>query len=208
MSLEATPRSPGPSDAALVVAARAGEEWAFEALYRRYSDMVHGLAFRLLGGGADVDDMVQDGFVAAFDSLDRIEDPNAFRSFLCGVVVRTTCKLLRRNRLLTRLGLRRTSGPIDFDAIVGRPCPPDVYAELRAVYGVLREMPPEVRVALVLKRVEGATLDEIAQLTGLSLATVKRRIVAGEAAIAAHAIDAGDAGDAEESDVKRAGGGS
>ena len=40
----------GPSDAALVVAARAGEEWAFEALYRRYADMVHGLVFRLTGG--------------------------------------------------------------------------------------------------------------------------------------------------------------
>jgi RNA polymerase sigma-70 factor (ECF subfamily) len=170
----------GPSDAALVVAARAGEEWAFEALYRRYSDLVHGLAFRLTGGGSDVDDVVQDSFVQAFRSLDRLDDPNVFRAWLWGVTARTTGKLLRRHRLLARLGLRRREAPVDFDTLVGRECPADVHLELRAIYGTLHAMPPEVRVALVLRRVEGHGLEEVARIMGLSLATVKRRLAAGE----------------------------
>jgi DNA-directed RNA polymerase specialized sigma24 family protein len=42
------------------------------------------------------------------------------------------------------------------------------------------ELPPSVRVPLVLRRVEGYSLDVVAQLTGFSLATVKRRIAEGE----------------------------
>jgi len=174
----------GPSDAALVVAARAGEHWAFEALYRRYGDMVHGLVYRLTGGGADVDDLVQDSFVQAFRSLEGLEDPNVFRSWLWGVTARTTGKLLRRHRLLSRLGLRRREAPIDFDAIVGRECPPDVYPELRALYTTLGAMPADARVALILRRVEGHGLDEIARAMNLSLATVKRRIAVGDRILA------------------------
>ena len=170
-----------PSDAALVVAARAGESWAFEALYRRYADVVYGLAFRFLGGSAaDAEDMLQESFVEAFAAIHRLEDPGALKSWICSVVVRRTCKLLRRQRLMTRLGLRRPGEPVDYDAFIGKQCPPDVYSELCAIYRLLDEMPAEVRVVLLLRRVDGAPLDEIARMTGLSLATVKRRLTAGE----------------------------
>jgi RNA polymerase sigma-70 factor (ECF subfamily) len=174
-------RPAGPSDAALVVAVRAGEEWAFEALYHRYADLVYGLAFRLLGSPEDAEDMLQESFIEAFAAIHRLKDPAALRSWLCSLSIRRTCKLIRRRRLLGRLGLRRREGPIDLDTIVGRHCPPDVYSELRALYGILGTMPAEVRVVLVLRRVDGATLDEIAEMTGLSLATVKRRLTAAEA---------------------------
>ncbi|APR78356.1 RNA polymerase sigma factor RpoE [Minicystis rosea] len=174
-------RPAGPSDAALVVAVRANEGWAFEALYHRYADLAYGVAFRLLGSPEDAEDMLQESFIEAFAAIHRLQEPAALRSWLCSVVVRRTCKLLRRRRLLNRLGLRRREGPIDFDGLIGRGCPPDVYTELRALYGILDTMPAEVRVVLVLRRVEGATLDEIAKLTGLSLATVKRRLTAAEA---------------------------
>jgi RNA polymerase sigma-70 factor (ECF subfamily) len=189
----ARPAPVGPSDAALVVAARAGEEWAFEALYRRYGDLVHGLALRLVGGGPDADDLVQDSFVQAFHSLDRLEDPSVFRAWIWGVTVRTAGKVLRRHRLLARLGLRRAT-PIDPDAVIAPSCPPDVHLELRALYAALGAMPADVRVALVLRRVEGQGLEEIGRSMGLSLATVKRRIAAGEKMLAeSAAAEGGDA---------------
>ena len=51
----------GPSDAALVVAARAGEHWATEALFHRYVRTVNRLALRLMGRDVDVDDLVPVG---------------------------------------------------------------------------------------------------------------------------------------------------
>jgi RNA polymerase sigma-70 factor (ECF subfamily) len=63
---------------------------------------------------------------------------------------------------------------------VSREAPPDVAAELRAIYSLVEDLPANVRVPLVLRRVEGYALEEIARLTGASLATVKRRVADGE----------------------------
>jgi RNA polymerase sigma-70 factor, ECF subfamily len=173
----------GPTDGALVVAARAGEDWAREALFRRHAPMVAGMAFRLLGRDDDVDDLVQDSFVEALRSLDRLQAPQAFASWLASIVVRTSSKVIRRRRLLTRLGLRRGEA-IDVDAVVSPSAPPDVATELRALYARIEALPASVRVALVLRRVEGLGIDEIAALIGASPATVKRRIAEGEQLLA------------------------
>jgi RNA polymerase sigma-70 factor (ECF subfamily) len=169
----------GPSDAALVVAARAGEPWAREALFRRYAPMASGLALRLIGRDADLDDLVQDSFVAALRGLDGLKEPQAFAGWLASIVVQTAYKLLRRRRLARRLGLYRPD-PIDVDAIIARDAPADAVVELRAIYGLLEDLPARVRVPFVLRRVEGHSLDEVAQLVGCSLATAKRAIAEGE----------------------------
>lgn len=178
---ENLPIPAGPSDAALVVAARAGEAWACEVLYRRHARGLFGLAYRLLGRDADVDDLVQESFLVAFGRLERLAEPAAFRSWLSGILVRKTCKLLRHRRLLARLGLRHPEPPADFDKLFSRSAPGEVVVELRAIYSAIHRMPTDVRTALLLRRVEGHTLEEVAELTGMSLATVKRRLAKGEA---------------------------
>jgi RNA polymerase sigma-70 factor (ECF subfamily) len=172
---EAQPASPGPSVAALVVSARAGEMWAKEALFRRHARMVSGMAFRLMGRDEDVDDLVQETFSQALSSLHKLEAPAAFPSWLGGIVVRLAHSTLRKRRLLSRLGLR-DAHTIDLDTIVSQDAPADVVAQLRAIYGKIDELPPKLRVPLLLRRVEGLRLEEIATMTETSLATVKRRI--------------------------------
>jgi RNA polymerase sigma-70 factor (ECF subfamily) len=169
------PGLPPASDAQLVDAARTGAEWAREALYRRHARMANGLAYRLLGNDAELDDLVQDCFVIALTTLDRLAEPSAFSGWLGGIVVRQAHKRLRRRRMLVRFGLRR-SEPVDLDAIVRPGLPPDVAMELRRVYSAIDELPAEERIALVLRRVEGLELAEVATRMGLSLATVKRRL--------------------------------
>src|SRR6185503_898801 len=139
----------GPTDAALVLAARAGEEWAKEALFRRYARLALGLAYRILPSDADIDDLVQDSFLYAFERLGGLSNPQAFHAWLSSIVVRTAGKRLRRRRLQVRLGLRPNQ-PIDVDQVVARTAPPDVAAELHAVYRVLEKLPIEERIALVL----------------------------------------------------------
>jgi RNA polymerase sigma-70 factor, ECF subfamily len=170
----------GPSDAALVLAARAGEEWAREALFRRYARLALALAYRILPRDADIDDLVQDSFLSAFQRLDRLSNPQAFQAWLTSIVVRTAGKRLRRRRLQLRLGLVQ-SEPIDVDQVVSRSAPPDIAAELRAVYGLLEKLSVEERIALVLRRVERLEIPEIAEQMGLSSSTVKRRLNAAEA---------------------------
>ena len=157
----------GPTDAALVVAARAGESWAREALFRRHIRMALGLAHRLLPRDEEVDDVVQDCFVSALNRLGSLDNPQAFAAWLGSIVVRTVGKRLRRRRLLARLGLRA-------------PEPGDVAVELRRVYAVIAELPAQARIALVLRRVDGLEVPEIARQMGIGLSTVKRRLKTAE----------------------------
>jgi RNA polymerase sigma-70 factor (ECF subfamily) len=176
----ATRSGAGPSDAALVLAARTGEAWAQQALFRRHAPGTNGLAFRLMGRDADVDDLVQDSFVYALSHLDALRDPQAFGGWLRAIVVRTAGKVLRRRRLLERLGLRKRGEPVDLDAVASRVAGPDVAAELRRTYAVLETLPAQERLALLLQRVEGLELQEVAAALGVSLATAKRRIAAAQ----------------------------
>jgi RNA polymerase sigma-70 factor (ECF subfamily) len=174
---EPQPRHSGPSDAALVVAARAGEEWAREALFRRYARMVFGLVYRLMGRDEEIEDLVQDCFVQALANLGRLSEPQAFGAWLTAVVVRTAHKVIRRRVLATRLGMRRRGEPVDVDALVSRGAPADVLAELHAVYRLIDQLPPRARVALVLSRVEGMSQEEVAAAMGVSVSTAKRLVV-------------------------------
>jgi RNA polymerase sigma-70 factor (ECF subfamily) len=178
----ADPAASGP-DARLVEAARVGERWAAEALVRRHARGLNGLALRLLGRDVDVDDVVQDAFVSAFGALERLKDPQAFEAWLREILVRIVGKLIRRRRMLARLGMGRASLDIDLDALIGPGVPQDDALELRRVYALAQRLPAQVRVPLLLQRVEGLGLAEIARLTGTSQATVKRRVAAGEAAL-------------------------
>jgi RNA polymerase sigma-70 factor, ECF subfamily len=175
-----TKSGPGPTDAALVLAARAGEPWAREALFRRHARLALGLAFRIMPYDADIDDLVQDSFLYAFERLEKLSNPQAFQAWLCSIVVRTAGKRLRRRKLQVRLGLR-SQKPVDVDEVISRSAPPDVAAELRSVYSLLETLPVEERVALVLRRVERLEIPEIAEQMGLSVSTVKRRLHAAEA---------------------------
>lgn len=175
----------GPTDAALVVAARAGEGWAQEALFQRHARLAFGLAHRFAPREVEVDDLVQDSFLYAFQRLGSLDNPQAFAAWLGTIVVRTASKRFRRHRLLTRLGLRR-SEPFDLTAVVSPAAPPDVVAELRALYAVIDRFPAEERIALILRRVDGLGIQQIAEYMDASESTVKRRLRAAEARLDRH----------------------
>jgi RNA polymerase sigma-70 factor (ECF subfamily) len=169
-------------DGALVLAAQKGEPWAQEALFRRYVPIAFRQAWRLLPH-EDPEDLAQEALVKALTNLQRLEVPQAFAAWLSTIVVRLATSKLRKRRVLERLGLRRAQ-PIDVEAIVAEG-EQEASAELREVYGRLAGMPAEERVALVLQRVEGLELTEIAERMGLSLATVKRRLSAASSKLGA-----------------------
>jgi len=171
----------GPTDAVLVASARAGERWAAEALFRRHEPLVSGMAYRLMGRDEDVDDLVQETFAQALARLETLKDAQALAGWLCSILVGNVAKTIRRRRMMARFGVGRYALAIDLDTLVGPSVPADDAVELRRVYALAETLPDTIRVPLVLQRVEGLSLEEIAELVGCSLATVKRRVAEGEA---------------------------
>jgi RNA polymerase sigma-70 factor (ECF subfamily) len=145
--------------------------------------MVNGLAYRLMGRDGDVEDLVQDSFTEALRSLHRLEEPQAFTKWLGSIVIRTATKTIRRQRLMGRLGLRRSKDPIDVETIASRAASPELAAELQKIYERLEPLPTEQRIAFTLRRIERMPLGDVARSMGLSLATVKRRVAAAAAAL-------------------------
>jgi RNA polymerase sigma-70 factor, ECF subfamily len=168
-----------PTDGALVTAAQAGDVRAKEALFRRHVGLVSGLAFRLLGRDAELEDVIQESFAVAFASLPKLSRPQAFASWLATIVTGTTIATIRRRRLLARFGLLRRE-PVQLETLIATTAPPDVAAELAAVYRIIDTLPTKERVVLVLRRVEEYSLLEIVEHTGWSLAAVKRRLARAE----------------------------
>jgi RNA polymerase sigma-70 factor, ECF subfamily len=172
-----------PTDAALVAAACRGDMRAKEALFHRYVGMASGLAYRLLGRDTDLDDVVQESFTVAFATLEKLAKPQAFAAWFRAIVTGTAIAVIRRRRFLARFGLSRQE-PIDLDTLIAPTAPPEIAAELRAVYSAIDALPASERVVLLLRRVEHLPLEEIAEQTGLSLATVKRRLERATGALA------------------------
>lgn len=163
-------------ETALVAALRAGRADAGAAFYDRYSGAVHALVFRLMGPDVDLDDVVHDVFVRALQSLSRLRDPGALKSWLFGVAART---------VMIRFQTRRRQRWLRFFAPEDVPSPsvtPDTELgeALREVYAILDGMDPEERVAFVLHRVEGLSHEDAAAAAGTSLSTYRRRLSRGE----------------------------
>lgn len=181
--------SPGveTEDAALVTSLLAGNRGAFEQLYRRHAQFAFKLAVRLQGSGQDIEDIVHDAFLKAQARIGSLLDPGSFRGWLGSIVVNEVRLRLRRGRLLRALRLQ-SSEPIDLDSVASEAASPEVRAQLAQVYGMLRLMATEERIAWTLRFVERHRLEEVAELTGCSLATVKRRLLAAQRFLAEHLV--------------------
>lgn len=174
-------------DAKLAVLAQNGERIAFEALYRRHASFALNLAVRIQGSSVDVEDIVHDAFLRAHQRLSELRDGAAFRSWLGSIVVRLVRSRLRRNRLITALGVGNPD-PIDLDAIASDAAGPETRAQLAQIYALLKTMPADDRIAWTLRYIERHPLEGVADLCGCSLATVKRRVQRGQRFLSAHFV--------------------
>ncbi len=144
-----------------------------DTLFRRYSSYVAAVAHRLLGRDDDVDDTVQEVFLAAVRGLRSVRDPNAVKSWLACIAVRVARRKLRKRRMRSFFGLE---DPATYGKVTDPSASPEQRALLERVYRVLDEMPTNERLAWALRYVEGEPLESVATLSGCSLATAKRRI--------------------------------
>jgi len=174
------------SDAQLVARAIEGDRWGREMLYRRHATYLLAIAARLLGNRNEGEEVVQDTFVTAFEQLSTLREPAALRGWLAQIAVSQVRRRMRRGRLMRVLGLDRGADDATLAALASPGTNPDQRAELALVDRAMRGMPSNVRIAWMLRMVEGLELAEVASACGCSLATAKRRIAAADAVVRTH----------------------
>jgi RNA polymerase sigma-70 factor (ECF subfamily) len=148
-------------DAGLVRRAQEGDESAFTRLYDRYARVVHGVLLARVPR-VDVDDLVQDVFLSAWQRLGTLRDPAAFGGWLA---------MIARNRATD--SRRRSVDAAELPANLAATDATAARAEAMAVLAIIRSLPEAYRETLVMRLVEGLTGPEIAERTGLTPASVR-----------------------------------
>ena len=143
------------------------------ALYTRYAPYVGAIALRLTGRPHEVDDLVQDVFLAAHSGLLRRDNDNEIKGWLARVTVRLSKRRLQALRIRGFFGV---GDQPQFERIASADANPEHRALLAAIYRILEAQPVGHRIAWILRCVDEHPLAEVAELCGCSLATVKRRI--------------------------------
>lgn len=151
-----------------------------DEVYRRYCRYVAAVILRLAGREAEVDDLVQDVFVEAARGIKRLRQPAAIKGWLATIAVRLVRRRLRMRRMRRFLGLDDYT---DYTRLVDPAASPVDKLLVRAVYGVLDELPVEERLAFSLHHIEGENIEVVARLCACSPATAKRRIARAQRAL-------------------------
>jgi RNA polymerase sigma-70 factor (ECF subfamily) len=150
----------------------------------QHSEHVGRILTRILGSPGDVDDLVQEVFVRAFQRVAELGEPWAVRSWLTAITVfvaREAIRASKRRRWLIFLAPEEMPEPDGSDAS------PELRAAVRAFYEVIGQLDADARIAFTLRFVEGMELAEIARACDVSLATIKRRIKSAETEFARRA---------------------
>ena len=170
-------------DSELVREARKGSQRAYAEIVERYQRPLFSLVVRMVKDAELAEDLCQEAFIKAFKALDSYDHGRKFSSWLFKIAHNTTIDHLRRKRLqLESLeGDQESDRPSHSQTLADETtASPEVRAEssdlgraLEACIGALRE---EYREVIVLRFVEGLAYQEIADITGLPLGTVKTNI--------------------------------
>jgi RNA polymerase sigma-70 factor, ECF subfamily len=183
------PGADAPLDRELVERALGGEALAQQLLYRRHVRAVTERVTRLLARIGEAEDVVQDAFVEAFACLPSLEDRSRFGAWLMRIAVHQAHRRFRRRRLLARLGLDRGCDDARLEAIADPGLDPERRLALARLDAELARLPAALRLAWMLRYVEGCELADAAAQSGCSLATIKRRIQRADARLQARLGD-------------------
>lgn len=160
-------------DVEITIRAQNADEAAFRELYFRHARYIAGVAYRLMGNDAEIDDVVQETFVDAADGIANLKEPKALRAWLVAIAVRRVRKLLSRRRA------RRIFG-FQIAEVAARASDPNDRRRVDELYEALDQIPTDLRLPWTLHRIEQMSLPETAAACGVSLATIKRRIAEAE----------------------------
>jgi RNA polymerase sigma-70 factor (ECF subfamily) len=155
-------------DRDLIAKARRGDVEGYNLLVSRWEKRVFNYLLRLVGNREDALDLSQDVFLKAYQNLPKLDDPAKFAGWLFRIAHNEAYSLLRRNRPETELE--------------GDPRPPDTGGRLLplelslAVESALMRLTHDQREAVLLKVYQGFKFEEMAEILGCPVSTVKSRL--------------------------------
>lgn len=172
------------SDERLVERAKKGDADAFEVLVSRYERKVYNLAYRLTGHHEDASDLAQDAFVRVYTRLADFRGDSSFATWLYRIVTNACKDELRRRRRQTVTSLdqpmENDDGEMTRQVEDAHTDTPEQAVERqevqRAVQLAINSLDEHFRMVLVMRDIQELSYNEIADVLGENLGTVKSRL--------------------------------
>ncbi len=171
----------------LILQCQAGhrpDKAAFAELMRRYQSNVERILYHLAPDWHDRADLTQEVWIRVYRNIKRLNEPEKFRGWLSRIATNLFYDELRKRK--------RTASPLSLDAplsmddgemeweLASETPGPDENLTTQEFYDQLRDaiadLPEAFRTTIVLREIQGMAYEEIAEITGVSLGTVKSRI--------------------------------
>lgn len=177
-------------DEQLVAACQKGHWEAFESLVARYERKIYNLAYRLSGNAEDANDLAQETFIRLYRSIHTFRGQSAFSTWLYRIATNVCLDELRRRQRHPVVSLdapmETEEGQMERDVVDLTQLPEFIYEhkELRqTVQRLIGELAEDHRLVLILRDFENLSYEEIAQVLGCQLGTVKSRLNRARAAL-------------------------
>lgn len=172
--------------ALLVRNAASGDRGAMEQLLMRAQEAAYRFSLLVCGHAEDAEDVMQDALLKTYQYVNRIDQPDAFRTWLY-TTVRNACLMKRRRRVgeparfeSLEHGIDRSDGTTAAINVADRARPVDEQMIAdgmdRRLRDALGKLPPEYRMIVVMREIEGLSTRDVAAVTGYSEANVKTRL--------------------------------
>ena len=171
------------TDEELVARSRSGDQDSFNQLIVRWERPIYALAYRVLGREEDARDVCQDTFLRAYRALPGFKGQAKFSSWLYRIALNLCRDWIRRQQ---RAPVSQMPEDIDPAELLAETEPTESIEDLVArrelsaiVADAMKSLSDEQRTAIILKEYHGMTFQEIAELQGCPLSTVKTRLYQG-----------------------------
>jgi len=171
------------TDEELVARSVAGDSDSFNQLVLRWERPIYALAYRVIGREEDARDVCQETFLRAFRALKGFKGQAKFSSWLYRITLNLCRDWIRKER---RTPVVQAPEGVDLISLAAAEEPAESVEDLiarrdmaRAMARLMADLPEEQRTAIVLKEYHGLTFQEIADLLGCPLSTVKTRLYQG-----------------------------
>lgn len=170
-------------DEELVARSKTGDLQAFDELVCRYERKIYTLAYRMFGNYHDANDLAQEAFLRAFQSIKGFRGDSSFYTWLCRIATNVCRDELRKRYRVSVESLDEEVNIGDWEIKkqipTANPGPAELYErqELQhELQDLINTLTPEFRMALILRDIQGQSYEEIAEQLECSLGTVKSRI--------------------------------
>jgi RNA polymerase sigma-70 factor (ECF subfamily) len=166
------------SDEELMLSVAKGDLCAFEKIAHRHQELVWNIAYRSLGNKTDAEDVAQEAFLKLLDAAGRYRPTASFRTYLYRIVTRLCLDRVKKKQPLCTSKLPETfdPGPTASENLIS-------VERSRKVSKALDKLPPNQRIAIVLRYYEGLSYRDIAAAMEVTEKAVERLLARGRASL-------------------------